>query len=120
MPAPYSTDLRERVIRCYEQGELGQEAVAKRFSVSVRTFKRWWKRYETARTIAPARLGGRRKPKVEEARREQIGVWLQEKSDLTLRELCQRYKEHVGVSMSHSAMARGLKRLKVSRKKNVL
>jgi transposase len=120
MPAPYSTDLRERLIRCYAQGELSQEAVAKRFSVSVRTFKRWWKRYKTTRAMAPARLGGRVKAKVEPGRGESLRVWLKEKPEVTLRELCQRYEEHFGVSMSHSAMARGLKRLGLSRKKNVL
>jgi putative transposase len=49
-----------------------------------------------------------------------VRAWLEETPDLTLAELCERYEKDFGVSMSTSAMDRGLKRLKISRKKNVL
>ncbi|WP_156099983.1 hypothetical protein [Nitrosococcus oceani] len=40
---------------------------------------------------------------------EYLRKWLEERPDLTLTELCERYEQQ-----------RGLKRLKISRKKNVL
>lgn len=120
MAAPYSKDLRERLIRSYEQGELSQEEVARRFLVSVRTFKRWWKRYQESERMAPEPMGGWVKPKVDEAGGVYLRKWLEKRSDLTLAELCERYERQLGVSISTSAMDRGLKRLKISRKKNVL
>ncbi|QBQ54319.1 helix-turn-helix domain-containing protein [Nitrosococcus wardiae] len=117
MPAPYSNDLRQKLITCYEQGELSQEAVAKRFLVSVRTFKRWWKRYQERERIAPEPMGGWVEPKVDEAGGAQIRAWLKARPELTLVQLCERYERHFGVSMSRSAMDRALKRLNLTRKK---
>jgi putative transposase len=120
MAAPYSIDLRERVLRRYEQGELSQEEVAKRFLVSVKTVNRWWRGYQKEGRIAPKPMGGWLKPKVDEAGGLQIQAWLEKTPDLTLAELCEHYESAFGVSMSTSAMDRGLKRLKITRKKNTL
>lgn len=117
MPAPYSNDLRQKMVACYEQGELSQEAVANRFSVSVSCFKRLWKRYQETGRVAPAPMGGWVEPKVDEAGGAHLREWLKEAPDLTLEELCERYEKQLRVSMSTSALHRGLKRLKISYKK---
>src|SRR5688572_13621760 len=54
MPQPYSTDLRERVLVAYEQGEGSQVAIARRFRVCPATVCNW---------IRQARQEGRRSPK---------------------------------------------------------
>jgi transposase len=58
MAEPYSKDLREKRVACYEQGELTQEAVAERFLVSESCFKRVWKRYRETGSVAPGQMGG--------------------------------------------------------------
>lgn len=47
MPAPYSKDLRWKVVNAYQNDEGNQQAVAHRFSVSLSFVKRLWKRYQT-------------------------------------------------------------------------
>lgn len=120
MAGPYSEDLREKMVTCYQQGELTQEAVAERFLVSESCFKRVLKRYRETGNVAPGQMGGWVKPKVDEVGDVYLRKWLEERPDLTLAELCERYERELGVSMSTSAMDRGLKRLKISRKKNAL
>jgi transposase len=122
MAGPYSEDLREKMVVCYQQGQGGltQKAVAERFLVSESGFKRVWKRYRETGRVAPGKMGGWVEPKVDKAGGESLRQWLEEHPDLTLAELCERYQQQRGVSISTSAMDRGLKRLKVSRKKNLL
>ena len=45
-PAPYSNDLRKKAVEAYARGEGSQAAIAKRFSISLSSFKSYWKRYE--------------------------------------------------------------------------
>ncbi|WP_166804996.1 hypothetical protein [Nitrosococcus wardiae] len=56
----------------------------------MRTFKRWWKRYQESERIAPEPMGGWVKPKVDEAGGVYLRKWVEERSDLTLAELCER------------------------------
>ncbi|EDZ65368.1 hypothetical protein NOC27_2048 [Nitrosococcus oceani AFC27] len=65
--APYSKDLRQKLITCHEQGELSEEVVAKRFLVSQRTFKRWWKHYQGSERMVPELMGDGVEPKVNKA-----------------------------------------------------
>ena len=41
MPAPYSTDLRKRVLNSYETKNLSVEEIVKNFQISVKTLYRW-------------------------------------------------------------------------------
>lgn len=55
-------------------------------------------------------MGGWVKPKVDEAGGAQVQAWLEVNPDLRLAELCARYKRTFGITMSTSAMDRGLRR----------
>jgi transposase len=75
MPRPYSNDLRERVVLAVRSGETCR-AVAKRFGVSVSSVVKWSQRERATGSVAPARMGGYRRPVLEPYRDfiiEQIG-----------------------------------------------
>lgn len=117
MPAPYSNDLRWKVVNAYQNEEGDQQAIAHRFSVSLSFVKRLWKRYQTYHDVEPARFGGWKRATMDEQGQAYLRQWLEEQSDLTLRELCERYHQQCGKRVSTSAMDRTLRKLKVSRKK---
>ena len=58
MPAPYSNDLRWKVVNAYQNGEGVSQEIAQCFSVSLSVVKRLWKRYQTHHDVEPARFGG--------------------------------------------------------------
>ncbi len=45
MAAPYSLDLREKVVEKYNNGNLTQEEVGNIFQIGISTIKRWLKKY---------------------------------------------------------------------------
>ena len=95
-----SMDLRERILKAYEQGESTREQVAERFSVSLGMVKKL-----LARRKAGAEIGARydrcgRAPKIEDAHREVLRLILIEKPDLTLKEL----REAVGLDCTLPAI----------------
>ena len=59
MTQPYSSDLRERVVRARLLGEPVRQ-VAARFGVSVSSVPKWVARYRATRSTAPGRIGGHR------------------------------------------------------------
>jgi transposase len=120
MPAPYSNDLRWKVVNAYQNEEGNQQEIAHRFSVSLSFVKRLWKRYQTHHDVEPARFGGWKRAKLDEQGEAYSLQWLEEEGDLTLAELCERYYPQGGERVSTSAMVRTLRKMKVSRKKNVL
>ena len=58
------------------------------------------------------------KPKVDKAGEDYLQGVLLQVPELTLRELCVRYEEHVGLPVSTSTMDRTLRRLHLTRKKS--
>jgi transposase len=58
MPEPYSTELRDRVVRAYESGEGGYAAVGARFDLCAATVLRWVRLYRAQGDTAPLPKGG--------------------------------------------------------------
>ncbi len=118
MPQPYSSDLRERVLAAYEQGEGSQAAIARRFRVCPATVCNW---------IRQARQEGRRCPKPHRGGPSgRLGshdlALLQglvaETNDARLDEYAGRLFALTGKRVSHPVMCRTLQRLKLRRKKD--
>jgi transposase len=85
MGAPYSLDLRERVVAAVASG-MSREAAADRYQVSYSSASRWVSR--AARTGSPAALPmGGKKPFTLAEEAEWIRARLAEKPDITGREL---------------------------------
>jgi transposase len=113
---PYSTDLRERVVRACEAGEGTQAEVAERFGVSRRFVQTLVRRWREDGTLEPRPHGGGQPAKVSPEQEQQIRQVLQERPDATLAEI----RDACGVEGSLSCVERALKRMGVTRKKKVL
>ena len=120
MPAPYSIDIRKRVIDAIKEGEQSKPEIAKRFSVSYHFVRSLWFHYQETGSVEPKQVGGYTLPKVDKAGEKQLKIWLDEKPDLTLIELCDKYDQHFKVKMGKSSMDRALNRAGISVKKKSL
>jgi transposase len=106
---PYSKDLRLRVLSAVDTGS-PREEVAKTFSVSMPTIKRWLKRRRETGGVEPNPIPGRPSRK---------GVMLQEwlpkhleaNHDLTLEEHREAFEEEFGEAVSTSTIGRAIARL---------
>jgi transposase len=85
MAAPYSLDLRERVVAAVNSG-LSRRAAAERFKVSVSTAIRWTRRMTETGSPAALPMGGKR-PFALAAEVDWVLARLQEKPDITLNAL---------------------------------
>ena len=85
MAAPYSNDLRERVVGAVERDGKSCHQAAAQFGVGISTAINWVKRFQRTGSVAPGQMGGHKKPKLSGPHRE----WLIERcrSAFTLRGL---------------------------------
>jgi putative transposase len=86
MAAPYSKDLRERVVEAVERGGLSCNQAAARFNVAISTAIDWVNRYRRTGSVAPDRMGGHRPKKLVGEHRDWLLQRCQER-DFTLRGL---------------------------------
>jgi transposase len=106
---PYSKDLRLRVLAAVDAGR-PREEVAKTFSVSMPTIKRWLKRRRETGDVEPKPIPGRPSRK---------GVMLQSwlpsqleaNHDLTLEEHREAFEEEFRETVSTSTVGRAIARL---------
>src|ERR1700688_1897692 len=91
MAAPYSLDLRQKILHAHERGLGSQRMLADLFGVSLSLVERLLRRYRTTATVA---LKQRATPsstrRLDDAVRQQERQWVQEQPDLTLAELAER------------------------------
>ncbi len=101
---PYSKDLRLRVLSAVDAGK-PREEVAKTFSVSMPTIKRWLKRRRETGDVEPRAIPGRasRKGKM---LKEWLPHHLEANDDLTLEEHREAFEEEFGQRVSTSTMSR--------------
>jgi transposase len=85
MPAPYSQDLRERVIGFMALGGSAR-AAATRFDVSISSAARWRRRWRAEGHARPRALGGDRRSRLRGHRAKVLQLVAQH-PDLTLQEI---------------------------------
>ena len=117
MTRPLSNDLRERVVRAVLAGE-SCRAVALRFGVAVSSVVKWSQRRRRTGSVAPDKMGGRRKP-VLEPHREFIVDRLERTPHITLHGLKDELAGR-GVKVSHNAVWLFLRREGLRFKKNTV
>jgi transposase len=114
MTRPYSSDLRERIVRVVEAGA-SRNAAAAQFDVSISFVVKLLQRWRDRGTIAPDQYGGWRKPTL-----APHAVLIREivtaDNDITLEELRLRLVAD-GIATSCPTLCRFLKALKLTRKK---
>lgn len=123
MPAPYSVDLRSRVVAALVVGDKTQAEVAKQFSVSLATARDWLRRFRANRSLKPTaqRHGPPRLLSDDDDR--QIAGYLDagaegtSENDLTLDEIAARFADDTGRTVSDTTVFRSLVRSEVTRKK---
>jgi transposase len=115
MTRPLSNDLRERVVGAVVAGE-SCRSVAQRFGVAVSSVVKWSQRHRATGSVAPAKIGGRRKP-VLDPHRAFIIERIEQTSHLTLHGLKDELAAR-GVNVSHNAVWLFLRREGLSFKKN--
>ena len=118
MPAPYSLDLRERVIRAVDESPREIAEIAGRFRVTKRTIYTWLARRKDGQTLAPKPHPGRRTLRVGEEGAELLARLVEEKNDRTLAEYADAYFEQCGVRLNRVTLYRAIVRLKLPWKKN--
>src|SRR5215212_9614210 len=106
---PYSKDLRLRVLSAVDSGK-PREEVAKTFSVSMPTIKRWLKRRRETGDAQPKPIPGRPSRKG-----TMLQSWLPKQleanDDLTLEEHREAFEEEFGEGVSTSTGGRAIARL---------
>ena len=117
MSGALSVDLRERAVAAWEAGEGTQEEVAKRFGVGVASVVRWVRLKRDTGSLAPRPRPGRA-PTLTAADRELYARLCAERVDATQQELADALAAAGGPSVSPFTIARELKRLGWTRKKN--
>ena len=105
---PYSKDLRLRVLSAVDSGKPREEEVARTFSVSMPTIKRWLKRRRESGDVEPEPIPGR-PPRKGAMLREWLPNHLdQANDDLTLEEHRQAFEEEFGEELSTSTIGRAI------------
>ena len=107
MTRPLSNDLRERVVPAAAASESCRSA-APRFGVAVSSVVKWSQRHRATGSVAPAKMGGYRKPTLD-AHKDFIVERIEQTPHLTLHGL---KDEHLarGVKVSHNAVCLFLRR----------
>ena len=101
MTRPLSNDLRERVVAGVLAGE-SCRSIASRFGVAVSSVVKWSQRHQATGSVAPAKMGGRRKRALE-PHRAFIVERINQTSHLTLHGLKDELAAR-GVHVSHNAV----------------
>ena len=118
MPAPYSQDLRIRIVNAYRDGEGTYEQLAQRFGVGRATVNRYLQRLNATGDIKPDEPGGGREAIIGIHNFAQFSMILKELPDGTVEDFCDAWRQRTRSRISRSAMLRALHRFG-HRKKNI-
>lgn len=115
----YSLDFRQKIMEVHHQGKTSQRQLAKRFNVALSFIEKLIKQEKETGSIAPKGHGGGAKPKLTPKQKQVITDLVAADNDMTLVELCEQLKEHIGVRVSRSTMGRLTQQLDLTVKKNI-
>jgi len=117
MAAPYSLDLRKKVVERYKAGGISQSKLAILFGIGENTVKRYLKLSREKGNLSPSIEGKGRPGIIDVAGFETIKRLVKENPSITLKELSTHYykahRRHVG----RSVLSRACQKLKLFRKK---
>ena len=113
----YSLDLRQRVVRAYEQGKGSLAEVAEQFNVGQTFVKKMLRQQRETRSVAPLARGGGRQPALLEKEHRLLRQKVKEQPDITLVELQEHLAAKAGVVVSVPTIHRHLQALRLSHKK---
>ena len=98
--ATISMDLRQRILKAYDRGDVTREQVASRFEVSLGMVKKLIQQRRACGDIAPRYHRCGRKPIILDHHRREMRLLLKKQPDLTLEEI----REQTGLTCSIQAI----------------
>ena len=116
----YSLDLRQKIVAVYQNEEISQRQLAKRFTVAKSFVIKLLKQYRETGNIKPLAHGGGAKLKINPEQLEILAELIEDNNDATLEELCQMFQEKTNLVVSRATMGRMSQRLNLTVKKNTL
>jgi transposase len=119
MPAPYSIDLREKIVLAHQNNEGSMKLQGKRFKVSVNFISTLIERFKKTGKVDPKPHGGGRRPAINAPGQSFIRNLLSEQPDLTQIKICREYNKHFE-PVTCSTVDRTLNKMKITRKKKTL
>lgn len=114
----YSLDLRQKILRAYDQQLGSQRTIATLFGVSQSFVEKLLRRRRTSGDIAPRPHGGGRRALCDEAARGNVRQLVQAQPDATVAELCEQLYTQRHLRISVPTMARLVTHLGLPRKKS--
>lgn len=117
MAAPYSLDLREKVIGKYNNGNITQEEVSNIFQIGLSTIKRWLKKYRETGDLNPNYEKQGRPARIDERGLKTISNAIKINNTITLKYLSNIYFKKHKVIVGKSVLSRVLAKLNLRRKK---
>lgn len=117
MGAPYSLDLRKKVIETYQSESMTQIELAQMYNLSLSTIKRYLKKHRETGDLMPVIEGKGRPSAIDEDGLETIENIIKTKPSITLLELSREFfKTHRYVA-GRSVLSRACQKLNLGRKK---
>ncbi len=113
----YSLDLRQRVVRAYEQGQDSIAEVAARFGVGPTFVKKMLRQHRETGEVVPRPHGGGRRAGLSPKQRRRLRQKVRREQDISLAELQTYLRETAQVEAHVSTISRALKALDLPRKK---
>jgi transposase len=110
MGRPYSTDLRERVLRACETGEESQAVIARRFEISESAVGSWLRQLHQEGRRAPKPHGRGFRSILDEDEGAVLRSLVKDKNDGTLKEYAHAFLDKTGEEIGESSICRALKR----------
>lgn len=110
MGRPYSTDLRERVLRACENGEESQAIIARRFEISESAVGSWLRQLHQEGRRVPKPHGRGFRSILDEDEGAVLRSLVKDRNDATLKEYAQAFMSKTGEEIGESSICRALKR----------
>lgn len=117
MAAPYSVDLRQKILLALQEGGKSQREIAALFHVSQTFVESLLRQVRATGRIEPKPATGGPPPRIDVQARQRLREWLAEQPDMTLEELAERLQRECGVHACLSLVCRVLQKLGLPRKK---
>jgi len=118
MAAPLSNDLRKKIVESVEEEGMSRNEAAEHYGVAPSTAIKLMQKWTATGSYAPAPQGGTKEHKLT-PHREKVERLLEEKPDMTLKEIVARLKRQ-GITVGKSSVDRFLNALGLRFKKNSL
>jgi transposase len=116
---PYSLDLRQRVVKAYEQDQGSIADIAEMFDVGQSFVKKMIRQWRSTGDLTPLPHGGGRAPSLQHKQLRLLQSKVRQQPDVSLEELQTHLHAEAELLVSHATISRALSRLDLPRKKRV-